>query len=351
MQGKEGFIEQSLRLLTAWMGSAEAFWYPLPGHEGLGCYGTGFGGWGVQTNQKYLGAMAALSVLGERAPLIPRAVAIQARARALAALRFSLRSHNSGDVIRPDGTQWGHTWISTLGVERMMYGVYLLMPYLSDQDRADLCRVLASESNWLLKHYHRGRVRGVAADPWNHTGKNAPESNIWNGAVLWRTAAMYPDHPDADAWRQRAHLFLMNAASVPSDADDRRVMAGKPIKVGDTWTSQDTISQKSDRGVTTIVLNSVNKLVGFETLHGLECVKMVAKVTGTIDGQGEQQGMDLLTEGDTEGTDTWYFAYKKGVFVQSVVEVTSEGTIAVSGAQNMTIPMTMDMKFVTKLIQ
>ena len=39
MQRGEGFIERSLRLLTAWMGSAEAFWYPLPGREGLGCYG------------------------------------------------------------------------------------------------------------------------------------------------------------------------------------------------------------------------------------------------------------------------------------------------------------------------
>ena len=226
----EGFIERSLRLLTSWMGSAEAFWYPIPGQDGLGCYGTGFGGWGVQTNQKYLGAMAALSVLGERAPLIPRALAGLARERALAALRFSLRSHNTGDVSRPDGTQWGHTWISVLGVERMMYGVNLLMPYLTGGDRADLRRVLVSECDWLLEHYHRGSVEGVAADPWNHTGKNAPESNIWNGAVLWRTACLYPDHPDAEAWRQRAHLFLMNGVSVPSDAKDEGIVAGKRVR-------------------------------------------------------------------------------------------------------------------------
>ncbi len=128
-------------------------------------------------------------------------------------------------------------------------------------------------------------------------------------------------------------------------------LAGRPLKIGDTWTSQDTLIQKANRGALNIIFNSVNEITGFETLNGLECVKIVSKFTGTLDGQGEQQGMDLNTEGDTEGTDTWYFAYKKGIFVQLVSEGMSEGTITVSGPQNMSIPMTMETKFTTKLIQ
>jgi hypothetical protein len=174
--------------------------------------------------------MAALSVLGAEDGSVSDDRIAHARARALAALRFSLRSHLSGDLECTDGTQWGHTWISGLGIERMMHGVYLLLPHMTDDDRAALRRVLTSEAGWLLDGYHRGAHGGVVGDPWNHTGKNVPESNLWNGAILWRTAAAYPDHPRADLWREQAHRFLVNAISVPADAQDARLVVGRSIR-------------------------------------------------------------------------------------------------------------------------
>ena len=223
-------LRACLRLLCDWAVHAESYWYPMPDGPQLGCYGTGYNGWGVQTNQKYVSAMAVLSVFGSKVAAVPVLERNRARERALTALRFSLRSHVTGDYHCTDGTQWGHTWISALGVERMMHGVYLLDPDLTDEDRNALRRVLTSEAAWLAKHHDRGGHQGVVADPWAHTGKNAPESNLWNGAVLWRTAAMYPDHPDADYWRDAAHRFLMNAVSIPGDAEDDRVVAGRPVK-------------------------------------------------------------------------------------------------------------------------
>lgn len=97
----------------------------MPGRPHLGCYGTGYNNWGVQTNQKYLSALAVLSELGEQVDSIPASLRTQARERALAALRFSLRSHRSGDLRCTDGTQWGHTWISALGIERIWLHGYL----------------------------------------------------------------------------------------------------------------------------------------------------------------------------------------------------------------------------------
>ncbi|MGQ9629494.1 MAG: hypothetical protein ACUVXI_04150 [bacterium] len=223
-------ITLCLNLLRDWSAHAERYWYRMPDNPQLGCYGTGYNNWGVQTNQKYLSAMAVLSVLGEGVPSIPHSLRDRARERALSALRFSLRSHVSGDYHCTDGTRWGHTWISALGLERMMHGVHLIEPHLTDEDRSAICRVLTSEADWLLRHHRRGAHEGVFADPWNHTGKNAPESNLWNGALLWRTAAMYPDHPDADRWREGAHRFLMNAISVSADAEDERIVAGRPIR-------------------------------------------------------------------------------------------------------------------------
>ena len=138
-----------LKLLKGWAEASEKYWYPIPGRDGLGCYGTGYNSWGVQTNQKYIGAMATLGTNGHQ----------RALERALAALRFSLAIHVSGDLPCMDNTRWGHTWISSLGIERMMHGVYLLMPHMTDADKAALRRVLTSEAHWLAHDYARGSIR------------------------------------------------------------------------------------------------------------------------------------------------------------------------------------------------
>ena len=198
-----------LRLLRDWADFAERDWYPLPGRQDLGCYGSGYNSWGVQTNQKYLAGMVALAVRGDG----------RALDRALAALRFSLASHVSGELCCTDGTRWGHTWISALGIERMMHGVYLLEPHFTESDHAALRRMLCSEADWLVEDHERGAHKGIVADRWASSGKNAPESNIWNGALLWRVAAMYPEAPRAADWRDMARRFLINGVSVPDDAD------------------------------------------------------------------------------------------------------------------------------------
>jgi len=236
--GLLGWQSRILCLLAKWAAHAEQHWYALPEAPGpcarakrsVGCYGTGYDAWGVQTNQKYVSALAVLGTLGEQTRLVPPDVCRRARDRALAALRFSLWSHVSGDGACTDGTQWGHTWISGLGIERMMHGVYLLEPDMDDDDRAALRRVLASEADWIIEGYHRGTHRGVVGDVWNQTGRNAPESNLWNGALLWRTSVTYPDHPHATAWQQEAHRFLVNAVSVPADAADDHLIAGRPTR-------------------------------------------------------------------------------------------------------------------------
>jgi hypothetical protein len=252
-----GLRSRTLSLLANWAAHAEQYWYELPdappfcrgAGESAGCYGTGYNAWGVQTNQKYVSAMAVLGTLGEGTGLVSHDVCRLARERALAALRFSLNSHVSGSGTCTDGTRWGHTWISALGIERMMHGVYLLDPYMDEVDgnpyadenpyadgdlRVALQRVLCSEADWILESYHRGGHCGVVGDVWNQTGSNAPESNLWNGAILWRASTMYPDHPHVAAWQQKAHHFLMNAVSVPADAAERnraddRLIAGRSV--------------------------------------------------------------------------------------------------------------------------
>lgn len=216
-----------IRHLAAWKTFAERDWFDLPGHPGLGLYGTGYNDWGVQTNQKYLAAMAVLATQPSGTCGHLRE---EARDRALAALRFSLHSHHANGGTCTDGTPWGHTWISGLGIERMMHGVHLLAPFLADPDWDALRNLFVSEADWLLRFYTRGGHNGVTGGLWGVSGLNDPESNLWNGAILWRAATMYPDHAHAADWTERAHEFFVNGISIPADAEAHEVcLAGKPL--------------------------------------------------------------------------------------------------------------------------
>jgi len=128
-------------------------------------------------------------------------------------------------------------------------------------------------------------------------------------------------------------------------------LAGKPVKTGDTWTTNDTINIKEGGMDMRMTFVTVNTLQGLETVAGYECAKITAKSTGKLEGEGQQGPANLYFEGDIEGNDTWYFAFKEGIFVKSISDGLTEGNIAVTGAQKMTIPMTMETKFETKLVK
>jgi hypothetical protein len=128
-------------------------------------------------------------------------------------------------------------------------------------------------------------------------------------------------------------------------------LADRPVKIGDTWTSKDTITEKIGSGGIEINLESLNTLEGFETVDGLECAKITAKITGTLGGGGDQGGADLAFKGAIEGTETWHFAYKEGLFVKQITDVFTKGTVSVRGPQEMSIPLAQNMKIETKLIK
>jgi len=211
-----------LRLLEGWVPSTHAWMQAPRERPDLLYYGDGTNGWGMQTTQKALGAFAALAAepeLDTQRCGLSREDLLQ---RSLAMLRYTLASHLSGDFHTTDSdtTRWGHTWISALGVERMMAGVEAIWDKMTPEDHAQMRAMLISESDWLLKEYQ------VRADP---ISPNLPESNMWNGAILWRTALLYPDAPDAAAYREKGTHLLLNAISIPSDKDSTRLFHGRPL--------------------------------------------------------------------------------------------------------------------------
>ncbi len=235
------------KLLTDWDRYSAADYFPIPNTD-LITYGTGYGGWAVQTNQKALGAIAALGVRTQNRALIEKARKL---------LRFSLESHIDGSFQCLDGKKWGHTWISVLGIERMMHGVDLLLPYLTEAEKALLEKVFVSESDWLLEHHP------VVADLIAKTGKNQPESNAWNGAFLYRTAKMFPHTPNARAYEEKAEAYFRNAISIPSDC-------GKDGVVGANYFESFALNHHSylNVGYMVITLSQIAMLHFFCKTHG-----------------------------------------------------------------------------------
>lgn len=218
-------LQKIQALLDPWVASSESFFFSAKEQVNAGYYGGGYNAWSVQTNQKYLSAVAVCAALKQAGP-----EADQTRERALQALRFSLNSHRVGGGSCVDGTSWGHTWISVLGVERMMNGVFSLREYLSEEETQLLAKVLQSEADWLATDYHRGQEKGIHGGLWGKDGKNHPESSIWNGALLWRAAEMYPEAKNVALWKEQALIFLATGITTERDLVSEEIWDGKALK-------------------------------------------------------------------------------------------------------------------------
>ena len=119
------------------------------------------------------------------------------------------------------------------------------------------------------------------------------------------------------------------------------------IKPGDTWNSTDSVS--SETPVLSRVFNSVNKFEGMETVNDVECARITSEFTGSWLMTSQNQGMDILIKGPIKGTGTLFFAVKEGYFIKQTVITKMTGTIELTGPQNMTLPIVMDINSVNEV--
>ncbi len=121
-------------------------------------------------------------------------------------------------------------------------------------------------------------------------------------------------------------------------------LAGRRVMVGDTWTTADTLNVEEGDSEIIIMTTAVNTLEGYETVGGLECVRVSAAVAGTLKGEGMQGGAKMVFDGTFEGNETWHFAYKEGIYVKGVSENNIQNTVTLSGPQELEIPVTQTMR-------
>jgi hypothetical protein len=128
-------------------------------------------------------------------------------------------------------------------------------------------------------------------------------------------------------------------------------LPSRPIQIGDTWITEDTVKEESANGRLHLVLQSKNKLDGMETIDGMKCARIIADVTGTLDGEGEEGGIILKTQAEIKGKDTWYFACDEGLFIKMVSSGIAEGNVNGSGVKKVTIPIKRQYNIQARLVR
>jgi len=122
-------------------------------------------------------------------------------------------------------------------------------------------------------------------------------------------------------------LFRMHTLSV------------KPVSIGEKWsgTRSDTSDAMGGKNVSTSTVEYT--LAGKQKVGGRECLKITYAGKVAINGKGSMQGMDVFTEGTGTLGGTFFFDEKSGVMVADDGKFNNEMTAAITGAQNMTIPI------------
>ena len=128
-------------------------------------------------------------------------------------------------------------------------------------------------------------------------------------------------------------------------------MAGKPVKIGDSWPTRDTIRESGGGMEVLITLDGQSALDGLAPMMGYECARIVSTYQGKVHGQGKQGPMELVTDGTMKGTDTTYFAYREGFLVLSTTRATVEAVTEGTGPQNLTIPSTRESTIDVRLLK
>jgi hypothetical protein len=238
------------KVIENWVKAASKYFYTPTDNSNIMCYGTGESlHWAVQTN---LNAFAALAVLATSPDLDENLVGMSKSELlniSIKMLRYSLQTHHTGKKLCSDNKQWGYSWISVLALERMMHGFDAVQSYLSEEDKSAMRAILEVESNNLLDNYKI--TAGI------EYSINKPESNIWNGSMLLRTAAYYPDTPRKNEYLQKATAFFVNGISIPSDKDLVNIVNGKMIKnwhIGPNFTANYSLNHHNYMNVGYMVI-------------------------------------------------------------------------------------------------
>jgi hypothetical protein len=139
--------------------------------------------------------------------------------KATRAVRYAVTTHRTGGQKCTDGKPWGGSWQSAMWTATLGFGAWLIWDDLDPELRQGVERVVASEAD---------RFLGIKPPTGRWSDTKAEETG-WNMVCLALAPSMFPAHAHAVAWRDKAIEYMINTLSVPQDAQDQRVVDGRPV--------------------------------------------------------------------------------------------------------------------------
>ena len=128
--------------------------------------------------------------------------------QALAAIRYSYKTHKTGTINCTDSHKWGLVWESSLWSASTAYASWLMQDYLTESDKKAVKTLIVAEAD-----YNLSRII-----PTSVNSDTKAEENGWDTNILSIAASMYPEEKNAQAWTLKCKQFAMNAYSVVADS-------------------------------------------------------------------------------------------------------------------------------------
>jgi len=127
---------------------------------------------------------------------------------ALAAIRYSYKTHKTGTVNCTNGVKWGLVWESSLWCTSTAFASWLMADELTSADKAAIKKMVLAEADHNL---FRTIPTAISSD-------TKAEENGWDTNILAIAAALYPEEMNAEAWTLKCKQFAVNTYSVDADA-------------------------------------------------------------------------------------------------------------------------------------
>lgn len=122
------------------------------------------------------------------------------------------------------------------------------------------------------------------------------------------------------------------------------------IAPGYTWSTIDSLDNRTAISGEKVTTRSENKFEGFELVDGVNCAKISSVISGKRIQNVQTQGMDLIINGTYTGTGVMYFMVAEGNFLKETVTTKLTGIIDIT-SQGMSFPIVIDNTAVKQVLK
>lgn len=143
-----------------------------------------------------------------------------ARERALAMLRYLLRTHGASGETCSDGKPWRNQWQSAYWSALTGEASWLLWDDLTPAERWLAARMICDEAD---------RFVGVTP-PTNLAKDSKAEENAWNSQIVSLAFSIFPAHPRHALWRETAVRWIATSFARGADLARTDPVDGKPLR-------------------------------------------------------------------------------------------------------------------------